>query len=135
MTGGGDLQQGVSDVDDVVHGAMAESVGDVDGGGRDEDDPGATTSAGTDAAAGGEGVESVLPDLDETGAHGDGLELSPEAAVVDSLNSALRQLRESADRLEDMPLDDAKVSAAEQVAESAAELDEQIGTIARMDED
>jgi hypothetical protein len=64
----------------------------------------------------------------------DEMDLSPEHAVVDSLQSALKQLRDDADRLAQAPLDDDKVAAAERLAEQAAALDEQIGSIARKDE-
>lgn len=62
------------------------------------------------------------------------LDIAPEAAVTDSLNSALQHLRESADKLTDLPMDDTRVAAAEQVAERAAELDEQIGAVSRRDD-
>lgn len=58
----------------------------------------------------------------------------PGAAVEESLNAALRHLRDTADSLEAMPLDEAKVTVAEQVAEAAAQLDEQIGSVARSDD-
>lgn len=60
--------------------------------------------------------------------------LSPEVHVAESLQSALKQLRADADAITGMPVDEARVSAAEQVAEDAAALDEQIGTIARSED-
>lgn len=90
---------------------------------QDAADPGSTGDAA-----------EALPDLDADLPGESHVDLGPEGAVVDSLNSALRELRESVDRLERMDVDDKRVSAAEQVAESAAQLDEQIGSIARKDD-
>lgn len=59
----------------------------------------------------------------------------PESAVSESLRAALTSLRQEADALEGMPLDERKVAAAEKVADAAAELDEQIGSVARSDDD
>ncbi len=60
--------------------------------------------------------------------------LSPEAHIAESLQSALKQLRSDADAIAGMPVDEARVSAAEQIAEDAAALDEQIGMIARSED-
>ena len=54
--------------------------------------------------------------------------------VGEELTASLKALREQADALDAMPLDERKVAAAEQVAEAAAALDEQIGSIARSDD-
>ena len=74
-----------------------------------------------------------LGDLDEFG-HESGVE--PSDGVAASLQSALVALRERADGVAatSATKGDAKVTAAEEVADAAAELDEQIGAIARRDE-
>jgi hypothetical protein len=56
-----------------------------------------------------------------------------DAAVAESLQSALRDLRDNAEQLEKMPLDDAKIDAASKMADEAAQIDDQIGSIARGD--
>jgi hypothetical protein len=58
---------------------------------------------------------------------------TPDAAGADSLQSTLRDLRDNAEQLESMPLDDAKIEAASRLADKAAQLDDQIGSIARGD--
>jgi hypothetical protein len=57
-----------------------------------------------------------------------------DAEVADSLQSALRELRSNAEQVENLPLDDSKVDAAAKLADAAAELDDQIGAIARSDD-
>ncbi|MBC7643764.1 MAG: hypothetical protein H7123_01465 [Thermoleophilia bacterium] len=79
-----------------------------------------------------QGVDAPLGDLDDHGSVE--LGVSPEIAVADSLNRALKQLRDDADQIEQMPLDGARIDAAEKLAEDAAALDEEIGSIARSDE-
>ena len=76
--------------------------------------------------------DEPLGDLDDS--DDVGLDVTPEIAVADSLNQALRQLRDDADRIEQMPLDGARIDAAEALAEAAAAIDEEIGSIARSDE-
>lgn len=62
------------------------------------------------------------------------LDVAPEVHIAESLNAALKHLRESADALEKITDPDERVAAAERLAEEAAELDEQIGSIARKDD-
>jgi len=76
--------------------------------------------------------ETPLGDLDDHGSVM--LDGKPEGAVADSLNRALRQLRDDADQIEQMPLDGARIDAAERLADDAAAIDEEIGSIARSDE-
>lgn len=71
-----------------------------------------------------------IGDLDEH----DNVPLAPETAVTDSLHAALKQLRSDADGLEKLSGEGDRVDAAEQLAEDAATIDEQIGSIARADE-
>lgn len=102
------------------------------------------TAAG-DAGTHSDGAEAMTPDdeatevadslhADDDDAAADLTNVSPEIAMADSLQSAMLHLRENADKLAGMPLDDKRVSAAEDIAEQAAQLDEQIGSIARKDE-
>lgn len=83
----------------------------------------------TDAEADTEGTDTA-------GAGAPAPEEAPGAAARDAnaLEDAVRQLREDAERLEQLPLDDSLVSAAERVAEAAVQLDEQIGSAARKDD-
>ena len=55
----------------------------------------------------------------------------PADAAVDELHAAVRELREDADRVAGLAVDDEHVAAAEQLAEQAARLDESIASAAR----
>jgi hypothetical protein len=80
----------------------------------------------------GEHEENVTDtDLDLTA----GADLSAEDLVADSLATALKALREEADRVAAMPIDDESISAAEALTEQAAQLDEELSKAARRDED
>lgn len=65
----------------------------------------------------------------------DGVELSAEDLVAESLATALKALRDEADRVAGMPIDDESISAAEALADQAAELDDELSKAARRDED
>ena len=88
-----------------------------------------------DESAAEEETTDARPIIDELHSEDSMQDLTPETAIVDSLNSALLALREEADQLEKQPLDERAVEAAEHVAELATDLDEQIGSIARADDD
>ncbi len=60
--------------------------------------------------------------------------MSPEDSIAASLQSALRELRADSDALSTTPVDEQRVDAAETIANKAAELDEQIGSIARSED-
>jgi hypothetical protein len=64
----------------------------------------------------------------------DDLDLTAEQHVAESLQSALKQLRDNAEELSAVPMDERRVEAAERVAEDAAAIDEQIGSIARSED-
>lgn len=76
----------------------------------------------------GDEPEQTITDLDvEAG-------LTPEDGIAASLQSALLELRAESDALSTMPVDEQRVDAAEAVAGKAADLDEQIGSIARSED-
>jgi hypothetical protein len=62
-------------------------------------------------------------------------ETAPEGAVAESLRNALAEMREEADRIAGLETGDEQVQSAEQFAEAAGTLDEQIGSSARADND
>ena len=74
-------------------------------------------------------VEPLI-ELDAAGA-----DVAPEVAVAESLRSALEAMREEADRIAALKTGDEQVTAAEQFAEGAGQLDEEIGSAARADDD
>lgn len=62
-------------------------------------------------------------------------EASPELAVADSLRNALETMREESTRIAALETGDEQVQSAEQFAEDAGALDEQLGSMARGDDD
>jgi hypothetical protein len=56
---------------------------------------------------------------------------APDDAVAESLRAALGTMREEADRIAALGTGDEQVAAAEQFAEDAGKLDEQVGSAAR----
>ncbi len=62
---------------------------------------------------------------------GDDADVTPADAVADSLREALGSMREEADRIATLGTGDEQVAAAEQFAEDAGKLDEQVGAAAR----
>jgi hypothetical protein len=75
-------------------------------------------------------TDEVLGDLDDASD-----DASPEAAVADSLRSALETMREESARISSLETGDEQVNAAERFAEDAGKLDEQLGSLARSDDD
>jgi hypothetical protein len=90
----------------------------------------ATGAEGDEAPA--DRDEDSLADLDDHSQ--DPLDSHPDAAIAGSLQSALKSLRDDAEQLQRVPLEDGRVEAAERLADAAATLDEQIGAAARADE-
>jgi len=86
----------------------------------------------SDAGQGHEPAADAADEHDSIDLRGPGV--GPEDDVAQALGAALVTLRKQADALEDMPLDEKKVAAAEAVADAAAKLDEELGSIARSDD-
>ena len=87
--------------------------------------------APADAVADSEAEEpEAITDLDDV------TDTTPADAVADSLKEALGSMREEADRIATLGTGEEQVIAAEQFAEDAGRLDEQVGAAARAaDED
>lgn len=62
-------------------------------------------------------------------------EATPEGAVAESLRTALSEMRGEADRIAGLGTGQEQVEAAEQFAEDAGRLDEQVGSAARAADD
>lgn len=62
-------------------------------------------------------------------------DVAPEAAVAQSLRNALGEMRGEADRIAELGTGQPQVEAAEQFADDAGRLDEQIGSAARAADD
>jgi len=60
---------------------------------------------------------------------------TPADSVAESLNNALSAMREEADRIAALDTSDDQVTAAERFAEGAGQLDDEIGTAARGDDE
>ena len=118
--------------DDAANEGSPVEQGEVAEAAQDVADAEAEGAAEDDAPH--EPITSVHHD-DDVAADDAALDVSPEAHIAESLQSALRELRHSADQLAQMKTNDLKVEEAERIAEAAAELDEQIGSIARKDDD
>jgi hypothetical protein len=71
-----------------------------------------------------------VDDTTQTTAAGAGVPVGADAGAVESLQAALKALREEADAVAGMKNEE-RVEAAEQVVEHAAELDRELGELAR----
>ncbi|MCW2928615.1 MAG: hypothetical protein JWM86_2583 [Thermoleophilia bacterium] len=73
---------------------------------------------------------SPLGDLDD-----ESVDASPEMAIAESLRTALGAMRSESDRIAELGTGVEQVEAAEQFAEDAGRLDEQVGSAARRADD
>lgn len=88
-------------------------------------EPQETTERPEEAAS----APDALGDLD------DALNVAPEVAIAQSLRNALGNMRQESDRISSLGTGEEQVEAAEKFAEQAGELDEQIASAARADDD